>query len=143
MIATAEPLPLGWLTIAAFHREIPPVPCIEGCTDCCGPVPFTLAEWARVPEKRQATHSRCCPYANNGCDIYDQRPLVCRLFGAVADEPLLECPHGRRAARPLTKQRRQEMMSKYLDIMAEETGDANFDLMTWVDIINQDGPRPK
>lgn len=34
-------------------------------------------------------------------------------------------------------------MSKYLDIMAEETGDANFDLMTWVDIINQDGPRPK
>src|SRR5208337_2692988 len=28
---------------------IPPVPCDEGCSDCCCPVPFSKREWAAIP----------------------------------------------------------------------------------------------
>ena len=28
---------------------IPAVPCVEGCSDCCCPVPFSKREWAAVP----------------------------------------------------------------------------------------------
>ncbi|HUC61631.1 MAG TPA: YkgJ family cysteine cluster protein [Alphaproteobacteria bacterium] len=31
-----------------LERRIPEMDCIPGCTDCCGQVPWSLAEWARV-----------------------------------------------------------------------------------------------
>ena len=75
-----------------IYAAIPTFDCIPGCTDCCGPVPFSPSEWDRVDHKRQATSLKC-PYTNGGCDIYQFRPLICRLFGAV-DSSLLACPHG-------------------------------------------------
>jgi len=73
------------------RKMIPEFTCKKGCHDCCGPVPFSKEEWSRVPDKRKAT-SLTCPYVGEkGCDIYEERPLMCRLFGAVED---LKCPHG-------------------------------------------------
>jgi len=55
-------------------------------------------EMSRLPEKSEAEHAEAlanwnCPHlADNGCTVYDERPLVCRLFGTTAR---LLCPHGR------------------------------------------------
>jgi hypothetical protein len=76
-----------------LYRQIPEFKCKESCHDCCVPVPFSKSEWAAVKDKREATGIDC-PYATgNGCDIYEQRPFMCRLFGAV-DYWVLKCPHG-------------------------------------------------
>lgn len=77
-----------------LYKKIPRFECIEGCTDCCGPVPWTQYELNRAslqsppPEREDKT----CAFAHDGCMIHANRPLMCRLFGAVED---LRCPHGR------------------------------------------------
>jgi Fe-S-cluster containining protein len=54
---------------------------------------------ARLPAKTEAEHHAAlseynCPYlGNNGCQIYAERPLICRLFGTT---PRLTCPNGKR-----------------------------------------------
>jgi len=54
---------------------------------------------ARLPVKSDAEHAQAlsawsCPHlADHGCDVYAERPLICRLFGTT---PSLPCPRGRR-----------------------------------------------
>jgi len=54
---------------------------------------------ARLPSKSEAVHAAAlealsCPYLGaNGCEVYDERPLICRLFGTT---PRLPCPNGRK-----------------------------------------------
>ena len=100
-----------------LYDKIPSFKCKPGCTDCCGPVPFSKWEWDRVSDKRHATPEHIkiltCPYAVNGrCEIYEQRPLICRLFGAV-DAPLMTCPHGCGPVGKLTDEQAREMMRIY------------------------------
>jgi uncharacterized protein len=90
--------------IRFFRRQIPEFACIPGCHDCCGPVLASTDELARLPQKtgdqRSAAMERwdCAHLGPQGCTVYDERPLVCRLFGAT---PRLPCPHGRRPAQML------------------------------------------
>lgn len=35
----------------------------------------------------------CVHLGPDGCTVYDERPLICRLFGTT---PTLPCPNGRR-----------------------------------------------
>src|SRR3972149_1991618 len=80
-------------TLRDLYSQIPAFSCPAGCSDCCGPVPFSKTEWAMVADKRMATDLKC-PYAGvDGCEIYSFRPFICRLFGASV-EPLLRCPKG-------------------------------------------------
>ncbi|MES2019261.1 MAG: YkgJ family cysteine cluster protein, partial [Pseudomonadota bacterium] len=37
-------------------------------------------------------HWDCVHLGEQGCTVYHERPLVCRLFGTT---PRLACPHGR------------------------------------------------
>lgn len=54
---------------------------------------------ARLPLKSDAEHATAlenlsCPHLEkNGCGVYEERPLICRLFGT---SPQLLCPHGKR-----------------------------------------------
>ena len=58
-------------------------------------------EMARLPEKSEAQHAAAltelsCPHLGaNGCQVYAERPLICRLFGTT---PCLACPNGNRPA---------------------------------------------
>jgi len=110
------------MDVAGKHKQlydkIPSFKCKPGCADCCGPVPFSRWEWGRVMDKRYAApaymKTLTCPYAVDGrCEIYEQRPLICRMFGAV-DALLMACPHGCGPARKLTDEQAKEMLRVYV-----------------------------
>lgn len=85
--------------IRFFRKHIPAFACEPGCHDCCGPVTTSSEEMARLPVKSDAEHEAAlaslnCPHlGKNGCEVYDERPLICRLFGTT---PKLPCPRGKR-----------------------------------------------
>lgn len=102
--------------LQALYAMIPTFTCLPGCTECCGPVPWAPAEWESMTDQRRAT-SLDCPYASRqGCACYEQRPLLCRMFGAVST-PRLRCPFGRRPEVMLTEAQGHEMMGRYLALM--------------------------
>jgi uncharacterized protein len=84
-----------------FRAQIPAFECTPGCHDCCGPVTTSSEEMANLPAKSEAVHAAAlaqlgCPYlGEQGCEVYAERPLICRLFGTT---PRLACPNGRRPA---------------------------------------------
>lgn len=86
-------------TINYLRQHIPAFECLPGCHDCCGPVTASTAEMARLPVKSEAEHEAAladwsCPHLGcNGCQVYEERPLICRLFGTTKSLP---CPHGKR-----------------------------------------------
>lgn len=85
--------------IRFFRRHIPSFDCTPGCHDCCGPVTASSEEMARLPVKSIAQHDaalaglNCIHLGKDGCEVYAERPLICRLFGTT---PRLACPHGKR-----------------------------------------------
>lgn len=85
--------------IRFFRKNIPAFECLPGCHDCCGPITASPEEMARLPVKSIAQHDtalaelNCVYLGKNGCEVYTERPLICRLFGTT---PKLACPHGKR-----------------------------------------------
>lgn len=85
--------------IARLRERIPSFECVPGCHDCCGPVTTSTEEMSRLPIKTDAEHEvaledlNCVHLGPNGCTVYAERPLICRLFGTTPDMP---CPNGRR-----------------------------------------------
>jgi uncharacterized protein len=86
-------------TILMLRRKIPAFACEPGCHDCCGPVTASSEEMAMLPIRTDAEHEAAlaawsCPHLGpDGCRVYAERPLICRLFGTT---PRLPCPRGRR-----------------------------------------------
>ena len=85
--------------ILRLREQIPSFECVEGCHDCCGPVTTSSEEMFRLPVKTDAEHTEalddysCVHLGPNGCTVYEERPLICRLFGTT---PKMPCPNGRR-----------------------------------------------
>tara|TARA_R110000868_G_scaffold364037_1_gene626501 strand:+ start:36362 stop:36715 length:354 start_codon:yes stop_codon:yes gene_type:complete len=83
--------------IARLREEIPTFECIPGCHDCCGPVTTSSEEMSRLPVKSDAEHEaalnefNCVHLGPKGCEVYGERPLICRLFGTT---PKMACPNG-------------------------------------------------
>ncbi|MHB1678109.1 MAG: YkgJ family cysteine cluster protein [Sulfuriferula sp.] len=87
------------LKIRHLRANIPSFECEPGCHDCCGPVTTSSEEMARLPVKSDEEHeialaNLSCPHLDDkGCQVYAERPLICRLFGTT---PRLSCPRGKR-----------------------------------------------
>ncbi len=86
-------------TIRFLRRRIPTFACVPGCHDCCGPVTASSEEMAMLPVKSDTEHAAAlaelsCPHlGDKGCQVYAERPLICRLYGTT---PRLACPNGKR-----------------------------------------------
>jgi Fe-S-cluster containining protein len=98
---------------AELYSKIPAFECIEGCTDCCGPVPWSAYELKQAglagPPPDRADD--VCVFSLAGrCDVHAARPLMCRLFGAVED---LRCPHGRGPLTLLPVEAGHEIVRRY------------------------------
>ena len=85
--------------IRFFRERIPSFECQPGCHDCCGPVTTSSEEMSRLPRLSAAAHEAAlaaltCPHLGpQGCTVYAERPLICRLFGTT---PRMPCPVGKR-----------------------------------------------
>ncbi len=115
-----------------LYRDIPATsPCKPGCNACCGPIPWTKDELSRVeiplgsewvsfggtPALQSAATGMCPFLTPGGCSVYDRRPFMCRIFGATKGEPLLACPHGVKADRPLSAAKAAILMDRYQDAL--------------------------
>jgi Fe-S-cluster containining protein len=85
--------------IARLRDNIPSFECVPGCHDCCGPVTTSSEEMSRLPVKSDAEHDAALEHFNcehlgpKGCEVYEERPLICRLFGTTER---MACPNDRR-----------------------------------------------
>ncbi len=83
--------------IVRLRERIPTFECIPGCHDCCGPVTTSSEEMSRLPVRSDEEHEaalselNCVHLGPNGCTVYGERPLICRLFGTTS---ALTCPNG-------------------------------------------------
>jgi Fe-S-cluster containining protein len=109
--------------IEFFRKRIPSFVCKPGCHDCCGPVTASSEEMSRLPEKSDAEHETAlanlsCPHLGpHGCQVYDERPLICRLFGTT---PRLACPEGKRPEKmvdPRIERRIHEFLSETRQVL--------------------------
>lgn len=108
--------------------KIPTFECKPGCGACCGIVPFTQPEKERASALRPleqwepflngsfvpmaSLETMTCPFrGKNGCEIYEQRPMVCRLFGSV-DHPNMRCPMGCAPKKMLTDAQSRELLAR-------------------------------
>lgn len=101
----------GLAMIEGLRRGIPTFMCIEGCHDCCGPVPTVAAERAQMGAPPVEAVTGYCPYLiAEGCSCYEERPLMCRLFGVTPDLP---CPHGCAPAVMMTPASTRALLADY------------------------------
>ena len=101
-----------------LYKKIPEFKCIEGCTDCCGPVPISEYEAKKLGTSQRITPTTVgtcdCVYASkDGCTVYHDRPLICRLFGTVER---LKCPHGKAPDKLLSSKQEDAILVQYLKL---------------------------
>lgn len=100
-------------TLAEIYELIPKVDCKRRCgADYCGPIGMAPIEaeaiksagksFPTVQESSVNGPATCGALSAWGtCLIYEQRPFICRVFGALPD---LKCNHGCEPERWLTQQ---------------------------------------
>lgn len=91
-------------SLERIYRSVPKVACRGLCAASCGPIHMSAEERRRIADRgvtiplpaeaiEQLTHGGySCPALIDGrCSVYEDRPLICRLWGAVESMP---CEHG-------------------------------------------------
>ncbi len=93
-------------SLGAIYARVPDVKCKGKCQQYCGPIYMSGAEAEAIervtglPLPLVGDDLRCPFLSSEGrCEVYAQRPLVCRVWGAV---PELKCPWGCRPERPFS-----------------------------------------
>ncbi len=117
------------MTFPMIYAAVPRIACKGKCQASCGPIDASLTE-REYFEKRsgkpfpevlnlklelnaalQVMRSRnfTCPYLNpvGQCDVYQNRPLICRLWGVAPEMP---CPWGCKPERPMTSTEASELL---------------------------------
>lgn len=110
--------------------------CEPGCFDCCRIHQWTWTEWEPVqPKLRALFRWNPCPYASPaGCAVYEQRPVICRIYGLIpkltatgrfagASEDFLACKHGIVPKRSVDEKAIKEVFLSIIDIMQREAVD--------------------
>lgn len=117
----------------AVWARIPDVNCKGHCTDSCGPIDASIAErrllrergirlkaapWIEIgadmpggvdemPASALAAVKPCPALVDGRCSVYDVRPVICRLWGAVRKMP---CEWGCQPDRYLTDGEAREIL---------------------------------
>ena len=104
------------ISVELLYMQIPDFECVEGCTDCCGPIPATEGERKNMSPEPEKIGPHC-PWEipGKGCATYETRPFMCRLFGA-SDVTPLRCPYGKGPVGPLTAEQARNLTDSYNEI---------------------------
>jgi len=101
-----------------LYARIPKFECRRGCSECCVHPIWSRAEWDRLPESRRENKaSLMCQYscADGKCEVYERRPLTCRLFGSTER---LSCPYTG-PDKLLTRGEEDAILRSYADILKD------------------------
>lgn len=82
-----------------LYAAIPAMRCRGLCAEvACGSVAMIEHERERIQARHgvhiaDGMHPQGCPAltAHGNCSVYDDRPMVCRVWGSV---PMMSCPYG-------------------------------------------------
>lgn len=69
--------------ILNLRRIIPVMQCKPGCHDCCGIVPMTFWERKMMCNGDKTNMPSCEFLTESGCSNYPERPMLCRIYGAI------------------------------------------------------------
>lgn len=98
-----------------LKSRIPSMKCPDGCHECCGPVLVSKEELKSIPKSSKTPSGFDCVYLKRKrCSIYENRPMICRAFGTIANAGFLKCPKGILPAEPLTPNQIFDIMDQYL-----------------------------
>jgi Fe-S-cluster containining protein len=112
----------------ALYAELPKVDCKGACWDSCSAIQMTPLEHRRteaagvaIPDQNADTDGLgVCPALTplHQCGVYQVRPLVCRLWGAMQTA---SCPFGCRPVdgELLTDEQAHEFMARVCDISGQ------------------------
>lgn len=106
---------LGIEQIRKLYEKIPPSKCKDGCFRCC----INTVQFLRSEEHAMGGYrydGQCSHLKEGKCSVYENRPLVCRLFGASI---LLQCEDCT-PRRYLTEQETAEILRAYAQQRKEE-----------------------
>ena len=100
-----------------LYAQIPTFDCKPGCSECCGVVPVSGIEAESLPPIVEKKGKDCQFISPFGCTVYENRPLMCRLFGAV-NHRALTCPYGAGPELKLEDSKAREIVDMLGDLVA-------------------------
>ncbi len=74
-----------------------------------------------------------CAYVlenGGGCAVYEDRPMMCRIFGA-SEAKQLRCPHGRGSSKPLTERQTAKLLLRYHRLFKDDDSIWDFHEKFW------------
>ena len=86
------------MTKEEIYAKLPQTRCSDSCYKCC----LDIVQFSRSEEKAMGGYvwnGKCSHLVDGKCSVYENRPFVCRIFGAsvmfkcddcICDEPLGE-----------------------------------------------------
>jgi Fe-S-cluster containining protein len=109
--------------LADIYSQIPEVSCKGLCIESCGPIAMSKYEDRRLQELGvtipsmvdgvaaiQSGEDYFCPALRAGrCSVYEDRPTICRLWGATESMP---CPHGCTPPNALSQQESFDLLQQ-------------------------------
>lgn len=94
-----------------LYARVPRLNCLQKCGNCCEPFRIGKIEWERIERQTGPLHvidRKLCPMMTDGrCSIYRIRPMICRLWFTVQNNP---CPHGCAPDRWLTPEEAEGLL---------------------------------
>lgn len=99
----------------SLYAELPTLDCKGLCSNSCGPVFMSRLEWKRITDKLgrepKGGADLTCPMLTcmGRCSVYDERPMLCRLWGLVESMP---CVYGCKPERVLTDDEGHELLRR-------------------------------
>lgn len=108
------------MSLSLIYAAVPKIACKGKCQGSCGPILASDFEVRRFEEKTGRPFPDAlvvlkadvnCPYLSpvGSCEVYQYRPLICRLWGVT---PAMPCPHGCVPERVLTEEQSRELLSQ-------------------------------
>jgi hypothetical protein len=78
--------------IVNIYRALPELECKGLCQESCGPIAMSKAELEHITAKYGSAPMwddtfTCKALVGGKCSIYEDRPLICRLWGTVGGMP--------------------------------------------------------
>lgn len=110
-----------------LYQQVAGANCQGHCADSCGPIEMSITErqvlrerGVEIPDHRDGveqlvtTGEYTCPaLVNDRCTVYEDRPMICRLWGVTAG---LRCPYGCEPERIMSDREGFAMIAESLHI---------------------------